>query len=84
MAGRGGKRIGSGRKATADELKTQVIAMSALVAKYGSQENAMKAAVESNNPQLVKFVYEHAFGKPQDKIEHSGEVSQNIVGMIIK
>lgn len=84
MAGRGGKRIGAGRKATADELKTQVIAMSALVSKYGTQEEAMRAAVESSNPQLVKFVYEHAFGKPQDKIEHSGEVSQNIVGMIIK
>jgi hypothetical protein len=84
MEKRGGKRIGAGRKALAEEQKTQVIAMNALVAKYGSQEAALTAAIESGKDQLVKFVYEHAFGKPQDKIEHSGEVTQNIVGMIIK
>jgi hypothetical protein len=84
MERRGGKRPGSGRKPLAEEMKTQVIAMNALVSRYGSQELALQAALDSGKDQLIKFVYEHAFGKPQDKIEHSGEVHQNIVGMIIK
>jgi len=49
--------------------------MSALVKKYGSKEEALIALLNSDNPILIKFVYEHGFGKPLDKIEHSGNLN---------
>jgi len=84
MAGKGGKRVGAGRKSLAEEVNSQQMAISALVSKFGSKEAAFTYLLGTEEPALIKFVYEHAFGKPQDKIEHSGEVTQNIVGMIIK
>ena len=81
---RGGSRPGSGRKSLSEETNSQQMALSALVAKFGSKEAAFEFLLGTEEPSLIKFVYEHAFGKPQEKIQHSGEVTQNIVGMIIK
>jgi len=81
---KGGKRAGAGRKSLSEEVNTQLLAISSLVNKFGSKEAAFTYLLETGEPALIKFVYEHAFGKPQDKVEHSGEVTQNIVGMIIK
>lgn len=75
MAGRGGKRPGSGRPTVAKELATADLARKALIAKYGSLDKAILALIESEEPALIKFVFEHAFGKSPDKIEHSGAVS---------
>lgn len=84
MATRGGVRPGAGRPTIAAELKTADLARECLIAKYGSLNAALIALLEMDEPALIKFVFEHAFGKPTDKIEHSGEIDQVIVGMIIK
>ena len=84
MAGKGGKRPGAGRPTIAAELATADLARKCLIEKYGSLNAALIALLEMDEPALIKFVFEHAFGKPTDKIEHSGEIDQVIVGMIIK
>lgn len=65
----GGKREGSGRKAIAEELNTREIAIKTLVTKFGDKETALYYLVDSGEPTLIKFVYEHAFGKPLEKQE---------------
>ena len=69
----GGKRENSGRKSSAEEFETRKICISALEKQYGSLENAVKELLKSEEPSLIKFVYEHALGKPQDKVEVSGK-----------
>ena len=66
---RGGPQPGSGRPKKADEEKAQRAAYGCLMARYGSAEAAMDAALESGQPALMKFVYEWAFGKPTEKIQ---------------
>ena len=68
---KGGARIGAGRKSVAEELNTRQIAMQTLVNKFGSKEGALNYLIETNEPSLLKFVYEHAFGKPIEKQEVS-------------
>jgi hypothetical protein len=80
---RGGKRIGAGRKTIAKELHTSDLARKVLIEKYGSLEQALESLLEYKEPQLLKFVFEHAFGKTPEKIEHScnlsGKLTLNIV-----
>jgi len=71
----GGKRENSGRKGKAEELKTAKIAMDALMSKYGSKELALKSLIDTGEPSLIKFVYEHAFGRPTEK--HDVELKTN-------
>lgn len=84
MASKGGARPGSGRPTLAKELATADIARGTLIRKYGTLEKAMEFLLTTDEPTLIKFVYEHAFGKSPDKIEHSGEVSHVITGMEVK
>ncbi len=73
---RGGARIGAGRKSVASEEKTKELCKAAIQGKYGSVENGIKKLLESNEPSLIKFVYEHALGKPTDEVnlKSDGEV----------
>jgi hypothetical protein len=75
MAGQGGARKGAGRKTKAEELKTSAIATEAIVSRFGSKEAAFKWLIGTGEPSLIKFAFEHAFGKPVDNIKHSGEVA---------
>ena len=72
--GHGGKREGAGAKSKAEILDSAELAKSALITRFGSLEEALQWLVKSNEPSLQKFVFEHAFGKPKEKIEHSGKV----------
>jgi len=74
MGVRGGKREGAGRKPVSDEIQTKHLCKTALLKKFGTLEKALEFLLDSNEPSLIKFVYEHYFGKPQDKVEHSGKV----------
>lgn len=47
----------------------QNLAIGALIAKYGTEEKAFEALLTSGEPSLIKFVYEHAYGKPKEKVE---------------
>jgi len=60
---------GAGRKSKAEELKVANQAVSAITQKYGSPEAGFKALLESGEASLIKWVFEHAFGKPQDKVD---------------
>ena len=72
MAGKGGARPGAGRKTIAQELGTADLAKKALIERYGSLELSLKSLLDSGEPALIKFVHEHAFGKPTEKVELSG------------
>jgi hypothetical protein len=65
---RGGARNGAGRKPVHDEINARELCKSAIINKFGSLEEGLKALLESGEPTLQKFVYEHAIGKPQDKL----------------
>ncbi len=78
----GGKRKGAGRPTVAQELATADLARSALIKKYGSLELALNALLDMGEPALIKFVFEHAFGKAPDKIE--GSVNSHITLKIVR
>lgn len=66
---RGGARTGAGRKSIADEEKTRERAKAAITEKYGSVEEGLKALLSSGEQALIKFVFEHALGKPSDNVD---------------
>lgn len=80
MAGPGGKREGAGRKPLAIELNTAQLARETLITKFGTLNDALIALWDSGEPSLMKFVAEHAFGKPLEKqeIKHEGAIPASI------
>lgn len=68
MGQNGGARPGSGRKSKAEEEKTKVIAIGAIIKKYGSAESGFEALLGTKEPSLIKFVFEHAYGRPPQEI----------------
>lgn len=78
---KGGSRPGSGRKPKHEEDRVRDIARATLVNNYGSEELAFKALLDSKEPSLIKFVYEHAYGKPKDKVDvnNSGQITLKIL-----
>jgi hypothetical protein len=77
MAGHGGARPGAGRKSQRDEDKSRNMCIAAIVKKYGSLEGGLMNLLESNEPALKRFVFEHAIGKAPDKIDF-GNGSGNV------
>ena len=71
--GLGGKRIGAGRKPVHDEMKARDLCQTAIINKFGTLEAGLQFLLESEEPTLMKFVFEHAIGKPTDKIENVNE-----------
>jgi len=69
MAGKGGARLGAGRKSRAEELGICSIAVQAITDHYGSLLDGFKALLQTDEPSLVKFVWEHAAGKPREKFD---------------
>jgi hypothetical protein len=65
--GRGGIRQGQGRKAAHDEIMAKDLSQKAIINKFGSLEAGMEFLLTTGEPALIKFVYEHCFGKPRDK-----------------
>jgi hypothetical protein len=72
----GGARPGAGRKPKVDEEKIRGLAVSAIEKKHGDLETGFMKLLESNEPSLIKFVWEHAVGKPRDKMD----VDTSLVG----
>lgn len=73
---RGGARPGAGRKPVSEEMKSRELAQSAIKKKYGTIEDGMIALLNTNEPTLVKFVWEHAQGKPTDKIDLTSRIEE--------
>lgn len=74
----GGARPGAGRKSVRDEELAKRLCLAAIEAKYGSIEKGLIALLESKDPALKKFVFEHAIGKPTDKVDFGNKPLYNI------
>lgn len=75
---RGGARKGAGRKPLSTELRTAQLARQALIKKFGSLQKALEYCLGSMEPTLIKFVFEHAFGKSPDKVQQDGKMTITI------
>ena len=64
---RGAKK--QGRHTRHDEEKITTIAIDAIIEQYGSLKDGFIALLESKDPPLVKWVFEHAAGKPKERID---------------
>lgn len=67
MSNKGGARAGAGRKPVHDEIHARDLSVAAIIRKFGSLEDGLVSLLESNEPSLIKFVFEHAIGKPREK-----------------
>jgi len=76
---RGGVRPGAGRKSIADEERTREKAKAAILEKYQTLEGGLKSLLESQEPALIKFVFEHAFGKPTENLDLQSEGKMEVV-----
>lgn len=65
----GGARPGAGRKPKADEEKIRGLAVSAIEKRFGSIENGFDHLLQTGEASLIKFVWEHAVGKPREKMD---------------
>lgn len=81
---KGGARQGAGRKSLAEEQQTALKARKAIIAKYKSIEGGLEHLLDSDEPQLVKWVFEHALGKPVESVEIDGEVSHELTFKVIR
>lgn len=74
---KGGKRPGAGRKKKVDEELVKTLAVKAIRKKFGSEEKGFAHLLESGDSGLVKWVFEHGYGKPKEKVEvkHDGGIS---------
>jgi len=73
MAGTGGVRPGAGRPKKAFELDVRNIAIKAIEEYYGSIHNGFVTLLNSKEPTLIKFCWEHGVGKPTDQIQMNVE-----------
>jgi hypothetical protein len=73
MAGKGGQRPGAGRPSKTDEERVRDLSVQAIAAFYGTEEAGFKALLESKEPALIRFVFEHAYGKPKERHELFGK-----------
>lgn len=58
-----------GRPRKIDEMKINNISIQAITERYGGLKEGFLALLESKEPSLIKFVFEHAAGKPREKVE---------------
>lgn len=65
----GGAREGAGRKSKAQELQVANQAIEAITEVHGSLKAGFIALLNSKEPALIKWVFEHGAGKPQDKVD---------------
>lgn len=73
MSAHGGKREGAGRKSKADEL--------ALIERLSPLDDVavkqLEKGVKKGDFQFIKMFFEYRFGKPKEKVEHSGGLQIN-------
>lgn len=66
---RGGFRENSGRKPRSEELGITKLAVDAIIEYYGSLELGFVSLLKSQDTALIKFVWEHAAGKPRERVD---------------
>lgn len=81
---KGGKREGSGRKSIATEERTKELCRAAIQGKFGSVEKGLEWLLDSKKESLIKFVYEHALGKPTEKVDLGGGLTIQLTRKVVK
>jgi hypothetical protein len=76
MAATISRKAGPGRKPLSVEMNARQLCLSAIEKKFGSIEKGIIYLLETEEPALVKFAFEHAIGKPIDQVQatHTVEV----------
>jgi len=59
----------SGRKTRLEELTVTRLAGEAITEYYGSMKEGFMKLLKSEDTALIKFVWEHAAGKPREKVD---------------
>tara|TARA_R110002073_G_scaffold261282_3_gene424132 strand:- start:313 stop:591 length:279 start_codon:yes stop_codon:yes gene_type:complete len=74
---KGGRREGAGRKPKEDEVKIKNFALNAMVEIFGSEEKAWQSLSKQAKDSFphLKLLFEYRYGKPKERIEHSGGVN---------
>jgi len=74
---KGGRREGAGRKPKEDEVKIKNFALNAMVEVFGSEEKAWQSLSKQAKDSFphLKLLFEYRYGKPKERIEHSGGVN---------
>lgn len=75
---KGGARKGAGRKTKTEELKIVNAAVDAITKQHGGIQEGFEALLATKEPSLIKFVYEHAVGKPKENLDVNSEVVINV------
>lgn len=78
----GGFRPGAGRKSRAEEFGISKLAIDAITEQYGSLKDGFLALLRTGEPSLVKFVFEHAAGKPRERFDVEVDADVNHVQLI--
>lgn len=66
--GHGGAGRGQGRKSVSEELNSRMISQAGIINTFGSLQKGIEYCLNSGEPSLIKFVFEHALGKPVDRV----------------
>lgn len=80
----GGLRAGAGRKPKTDEQKVRGLAIKSIKDRYGSEGEGFEALLASGEPALIKWVFEHAYGKPKERLELSGALTNMNVDVTLE
>jgi len=72
-----GENRGQGRKPKHDEEKITSFALNAMVEVFGSEEKAWQSLSKQAKDSFphLKLLFEYRYGKPKERIEHSGGVN---------
>jgi hypothetical protein len=70
--------MAGGRKSAAEEWNTRNLCQQAIESKYGSLSEGCEALLKTGEPVLMRWVFEHALGKPVDKVQLNGETDNKL------
>jgi hypothetical protein len=79
---KGGARPGAGRKSIAEEFKTSDLCRQAIITRFGSLEEGLIYLIKTGEPNLMKFVFEHAIGKPTEHL--NVELPETVKSFVIE
>jgi hypothetical protein len=84
MPGHGGKRIGSGRKSKKDKLLAEAFFDSVMMPE--DLARVLRSHISSDDPRIsldaAKWVGDHMFGRPSQKLEHDGAIDISLAAAI--
>jgi hypothetical protein len=65
----------AGRKTKVDEERVRTLSVKAIIETYGGEQEGFTALLQSGESVLIKWVFEHAYGKPTEKVDLNANVA---------